>query len=195
MLILLLLINPYLFGYNNIASGDLLIIQVFFSTVLIPGLAVLMMKFLGLIQSLEMKEREERIGPLIATGMFYIWMFYNFYKNPEMPEAFTIFMLGSTLGLFVAFLINLFSKISLHAVGMGGLLGMIVLTMLLYSYDTFLFMDMTIHMLSLLIAVIFICGLVGTARLILDAHEAVELYSGYIIGFCTQFIAFSILFG
>ncbi len=195
MLVLLLLVNPYLFGYNHIASGDLLIIRVFFSTVVIPGLAVLMMKFLGLIQSLEMREREERIGPLIVTGMFYIWMFYNFYKNPELPEAFTIFMLGATLGLFVAFLINLFLKISLHAVGMGGLLGMVVITMLLYSYDSFPLLDMNVHMVSLFMSVILACGLVGTARLILDAHKAVELYAGYIIGFSMQFIAFALLFG
>jgi membrane-associated phospholipid phosphatase len=41
---------------------------------------------------------------------------------------------------------------------------------------------------------IFFAGLVGTARLILVAHVPRDLYTGFIVGFCAQFIALRFLF-
>ncbi len=193
MIILLLLINPYLFGVNHIANSSILVLRIFIMTFLLPGFAVLMMKQLGLIESLQMQDKQERIGPLIITGMFYIWVFYNFYKSPVLPQAYTIFMLGATIGLFIAFLINIFEKVSLHGVGIGGLLGMVIITMLLYSYPNFSVLGMTISMNTLLIITILLCGIVGTARLILNAHDPSQVYKGFIIGVSTQFIALRIL--
>ena len=201
MLVLLLLVNPYLFGVNSISDkqSKLLILQVFLSTFFIPAFAVAMLRFTGMIKSMEMKTRQERIGPYIITGMFYIWMFRNFLGSDQVPTAFSSFLLGASLGLFIAFFINIFSKISAHAVGMGGLVGMVVITMLLFSYDTF-----TIHstivgivemsMNGVLVFVIVMAGIVGTARLLLQAHEPLDLYGGYLVGFASQFIALRFLF-
>lgn len=201
MLVLLLLVNPYLFGVNSISDkqSKLLILQVFLSTFFIPAFAVAMLRFTGMIKSMEMKTRQERIGPYIITGMFYIWMFRNFLGSDQVPTAFSSFLLGASIGLFIAFFINIFSKISAHAVGMGGLVGMVVITMLLFSYDTF-----TIHstivgivemsMNGVLVFVIVMAGIVGTARLLLQAHEPLDLYGGYLVGFASQFIALRFLF-
>jgi hypothetical protein len=201
MLVLLLLINPYLFGVNSIGDkqSKLLILQVFLSTFFIPAFAVAMLRFTGMIKSMEMKTRQERIGPYIITGMFYIWMFRNFLGSDQVPTAFSSFLLGASIGLFIAFFINIFSKISAHAVGMGGLVGMVVITMLLFSYDTF-----TIHstiigivemsMNGILVFVIVMAGMVGSARLLLGAHEPLDLYGGYLVGFASQFIALRFLF-
>jgi len=201
MLVLLLLINPYLFGVNSIGDkqSKLLILQVFLSTFFIPAFAVAMLRFTGMIKSMEMKTRQERIGPYIITGMFYIWMFRNFLGSDQVPTAFSSFLLGASIGLFIAFFINIFSKISAHAVGMGGLVGMVVITMLLFSYETF-----TIHstiigivemsMNGILVFVIVMAGMVGSARLLLGAHEPLDLYGGYLVGFASQFIALRFLF-
>jgi membrane-associated phospholipid phosphatase len=48
-----------------------------------------------------------------------------------------------------------------------------------------------VSLFGLLITTILICGIVGTSRLILDAHEPKDLYGGYLVGLATQFIAFS----
>ena len=201
MLVLLLFVNPYLFGVNSIGDkqSKLLILQVFLSTFFIPAFAVAMLRFTGMIKSMEMKTRQERIGPYIITGMFYIWMFRNFLGSDQVPTAFSSFLLGASIGLFIAFFINIFSKISAHAVGMGGLVGMVVITMLLFSYDTF-----TIHstiigivemsMNGILVFVIVMAGMVGSARLLLGAHEPLDLYGGYLVGFASQFIALRFLF-
>ena len=200
MLALLLLVNPYLFGVSSIGdkASKLLLLQIFLSTFFIPGVAVVMLRFTGMIQSFQMETKQERIGPYIITGLFYLWMFRNFLDNPSIPTAFTSFLLGATIGLFFAFFINIFSKISAHAVGLGGLLGMVVITMLLFSYDTFTIMSargtLEISMSTVLLITILIAGLVGTARLALQAHEPMDLYGGYLVGFASQFLALRFLF-
>ena len=200
MLALLLLVNPYLFGVSSIGdkASKLLLLQIFLSTFFIPGVAVVMLRLTGMIQSFQMETKQERIGPYIITGLFYLWMFRNFLDNSQIPTAFTSFMLGATIGLFLAFFINIFTKISAHAVGMGGLLGMVVITLLLFSYDTFSmnlpFGVFEVSMSAVLAIAVLLAGLVGTARLLLQAHEPMDLYGGYLVGFSAQFIALRILF-
>jgi len=199
MLILLLLVNPYSFGVNQIGEQSSLIWLIFLSTFMMPAFSVLMMKFLGMVESLELKSNQERIGPYIITGVFYLWIFINFKNNTRIPLAYTSFVLGSTIALFIAFFINIFSKISAHAVGMGGLTGMIAITMLLFNYDSFtvevpLLGILQLSMNCVFMAVIVLAGSVGTARLLLKAHEPKDLYGGFLVGFSAQFIALQFMF-
>ena len=79
MLIILLLVNPYMFGVNSIASSTPLILMIFLSTFFIPVVAVVMMKFLGLISSFEMRDRHERIGPNKPIAEMCYAEFLRFY--------------------------------------------------------------------------------------------------------------------
>jgi hypothetical protein len=199
MLLLLLLANPYLFGVNNAFKQMPLILLVFLSTFLIPAFAVMMMKFLGLVSSIQLHDRRERIGPYIITAIFYLWILVNFWNDARIPVAYTSCVLGATIALFVAFFINNFSKISAHAVGMGGLLGMIVITMTLFSYNSFTipFGDsamLEIRMSTVFLLAIVLTGLVSSVRLFLEAHDLQDIYGGLIVGFMSQFIALRILF-
>ncbi len=201
MLVLLLLVNPYLFGLNSIAESNskILILRIFLSTFFIPAFSVIVLRLVGMIDSLEMPDKTERIGPYIITGIFYLWMVRNFIDNSNIPAAYTCFVLGATIGLFIAFFINIFSKISAHAVGMGGLIGMVVITMLLFSYGSFsihlgIFGAIHLNMNVVLMISIILAGLVGTSRLLLQAHDPQDLYGGFIVGFSSQFIALYYLF-
>ena len=80
MLIILLLVNPYLFGVNSITYSKPLVLLVFLSTFFIPFVAISMMNALGMISSLEMKDRNERIIPYIITGIFYLWIFIQMLR-------------------------------------------------------------------------------------------------------------------
>ena len=187
MLLILLLVDPYLFGENSVQGGMRNILMVFFSTFIIPLISVLLMKALKLIPSLDLKNSEDRIGPFIVTGVFYLSTFYLVYRIPEMPVAFKACFLGAVIGLFIAFFINLFSKISLHAIGMGGLLGMVMITMQrtqlsYFLINTGIFGVVEVSLFGLLMATILVCGIVGSARLILDAHEPKDLYGGFLVG-------------
>lgn len=201
MLIILLLANPYLFGVSSIGEKQSkeLILRVFFSTFLIPAISIAMLRFLGLVNSIEFPDRQERIGPYIITGIFYLWLFRNFLDNSIIPTAYTSFVLGATISLFIAFFINIFSKISAHAVGMGGLVGMVVLTMTLFSYGSFeinlpIIGAIYLNMIAVLMITLVLAGAVGTARLLLSAHEPMDLYGGYIVGLASQLIALRFLF-
>jgi hypothetical protein len=187
--VLMLLVNPYLFGAHHISSASVLLLRIFLTSFLLPAVAVGMMRALGLIGSLQMEDKQDRIGPMIATGIFYIWMFYTFYKSELIPKPYTAFVLGGTIALFIAFVLNAFEKISLHAIGMGGLLGMTIIAIWRYSYGDFQVGQFSVSTQALLMAVIVLCGLVGTARLLLGAHSTEEVYKGYLLGLSTQFIA------
>ena len=193
---MLLSVDPHLFGTNSVKGGMDNIMMIFASTFFIPIISVLMMKALKLIPSLELKDAQDRIGPFIVTGVFYISTYYLIYRNPNMPVAFKACFLGAVIGLFLAFLITLFSKISLHAVGVGGFLGMILITiqrseLFPFVCNTGVFGMVEVSLFGLLSTTILICGIVGTSRLILDAHEPKDLYGGYLVGLATQFIALS----
>jgi len=82
---------------------------------------------------------------------------------------------------------------------LGGLLGMVVITLLLFSHDTFLVNlgavgTFEVSMYWVLMLTVLLAGLVGTCRLILQAHEPTDLYGGYLVGFVSQFIALRFMF-
>ncbi|MBK9017106.1 MAG: hypothetical protein IPM82_25315 [Saprospiraceae bacterium] len=194
MLLLLLIINPYQFGVNSISGQWKLVLMVFLSTFAMPIFAVFMMKSLNMVKSMQLEDRFERIGPYILTGVFYLWMFINFYNNPMIPKTLVIVMLGSTIALFLAFFFNNFSKISAHAAGMGGLVGMALINSAFFNFDTFtlnfgLLGTYEISTNFVLMTMIVLAGVVCTSRLLLGAHTEKQLYIGFAVGFAAQFIA------
>ncbi len=201
MLVLLLLINPYLFGVSNLKDegAKMLLLLVFLYTFFIPAVSIMVMYFLGMVQDVQVREREDRIGPYLITGMLYLWVYYNFSQTGQLPPAYVSFMLGTVLALFLSFIINIFSKISAHAVGMGGLIGMVIISMGWFSYGSFSMpwvnvLPLEVSMMQLLMITLVVAGAVGTARLLLKAHEPSDVYGGYFIGFVTQFFAFAYVF-
>ena len=201
MLILLLLINPYLFGVSSISDvgAKRILLLVFLYTFFIPAISITVMYFLGFIKDINAPDREERIGPYLVTGMLYLWVYYNFYKTGQLPTAYVSFLLGIVVALFLAFFINIFSKISIHTVGMGGLLAMTVISFGWFSYGSFalptaLFGLTEVSMLSLIMVILVLAGMVGTARLLLKAHDPSDVFGGYLVGFTAQFFAFLYIF-
>jgi len=188
ILILLLAVNPFLFGVNSLSEKWPLILLVFASSFLVPVLVVLMMRGLDMISSLEMPEREQRTIPLIAVGMLYLGLF-SFCKNDaSIPVAYTALVLGCVVGLFTGFFINLFSKISLHAIGMGGLIGAVLVTIELFAYDRFSVLlpwgkELQVSLITVLAIMLLVAGIVGTSRLYLKAHVLEDVAGGYLVGF------------
>ena len=198
MLLVQLAINPYLFGKNSLQANDLLIVQIVIFSFVLPAFMVGMMKAVGLIDSLHMEDKQERVIPYIGTGIFYFWMYLSLHKNQHIPVSFTAAVLGSVLSLAIIFFINIFTKISAHAAGVGGLVAMVLIMMRWFSYPTFdLMLGGTTYQIAIstiLIAVILVAGLVGSSRLLLQAHTPQDLYAGFLVGFGTQFVALAFLF-
>lgn len=183
----ILLCNPHMFSAFGHRVHIAWLILVFALTFIFPVVWLLMMKRLEMIQSLALETSRERIIPFVASGTFYLWAAWMFKPaaNMKIPANELIFymMAGATLSLFVAFIINIFSKVSLHTLAAGNLLAL-SLTMIRYS---------TYDLRFILIGIIILSGVVGAARLILKAHTEQEVMTGYLAGFTCQFIAFSLL--
>ena len=195
---LLLQVNPYIFNFQTPIDKGLLIINVFIYSVFFPLIATVIMRATGLIKSFEMKDKMERIGPFIVSAVFYLWLFKNIKDNNNVPIAFIVITLGTILGLFIGFAINTVSKISIHSIAAGGLIGALVLIKFIYSYEYFylnipLIGSYIINVNLLLILGFVIAGMIGTARLLLKAHVEQDVYGGYIVGIFSQVLAIFIL--
>lgn len=148
------------------------------NTIFFPLVATLLMKKLGFIQSIFMEEPKDRIIPLLATMIFYFWA-YQVVKVGAAPFELKVLFLGSFYGIIATFMINIFYKVSMHAVAAGGALGILGVQMITGS----------INMLLPFLAALIIAGLVGTSRLLLKAHQPFEIWMGYIAGILVQLAA------
>ena len=199
VLILMMASDPYAFKVNRIGDSQaiIFIFSIFSSTVIIPGLGILLMKPLGLVKTWTLKDRQERTGPYIVAGVFYLWLFKNLYSLGSTPHLFKVFVLGATIGLFINFFVNIFSKISVHASGMGGLVASLVLLVLNWgsSHLTLSLGSSTlqIHLMLFLVAGILLAGSVCSSRLALNAHTPGDLIRGFSGGFLSVILAWIIL--
>ena len=121
-------------------------------------------------------------------------MFINFKHDTLVPRAFVVAVLGATISLFGVFFFNNFTKISAHAAGMGGLVGMVAMNSLFFDFDTFAVglgplgaFEVSTNFVLMLVLVL--AGIVCTSRLLLGAHNEKQLYGGLSIGFLSQFVA------
>lgn len=200
MLVILLLINPYLFGVSSIGDeiSKLILLRTFITTFIIPLIGILILKPLGWVKTFAFEQKEERIAPYILTGLFYAWVAVNTYNDADTPKFFAAFSIGAAIALFMAFFVNVFSRISAHAVGMGSLLGMVIISLFLFGHHNMHYFseilgEIEIKVVDMLIIILVASGLVGSSRLLLSPRAPVDLYGGYLIGFCSQLLAFRIV--
>lgn len=196
MYVLLLLINPYLFGSSGTVSKTAMttLVMLFLYTFVIPLISVVIMWALDMINSVMIEDRMQRIGPLLLVMVLYFWVTYNLTQSGRIPNIFSTFMIGVAAALSLAFVINVADKISLHTVGMGGLIGMAFLSLALFGGQGLALGSMTVSLGIVLIGTILLGGLVGTARLALNAHNKMQVYMGYMVGFLTQILAYLFYF-
>ncbi len=183
MTLLLYRLMPQAFaGFNVLDFSKLplpIIAPIIVNTVLFPILAVLLMKGLGFVESIKLENPKERIIPLIATMTFYFWV-YHAMNNINAPFLLKVLLLGSFWGVIAIFMINIFFKISMHTAAAGSAIGMVV-ALMLYS---------PVNMALPLFLTLSVAGLIGTARLILSAHNQSQVWLGYIVGFLVQLAAY-----
>jgi len=149
--------------------------------VLAPGLSLIVLRLNKSISSLEMESKEERLTP-IAIMIFYCIVLYLFLifqaHSALIPSLLKAMVLGGAIASIIAYFITKKSKISLHGIGMGALLGFIYMFALTLEQPP----------LIVLSTVVLAGGLVLTARLFLKLHTLSQVSLGYFLGFASQII-------
>ena len=173
-------LHPSYFAGFTLFEKYRIVLSTALNTVFFPAFAVLLMKGLGFIKSIFLRTQQDRIGPYLSSMIFYFWMAWTFFKmDPSLALILPSFMTGVFLTTVVGLLSNIYFKISMHAMGMGGMLGVFLLVMRSNS------MLMTWP----LCLAIFITGIVCTSRLLVSDHTTKEIYGGLLAGVLCQFAA------
>ncbi len=123
-----------------------------------------------------LKWRHSELGISRLTLLGIVIAIYSINSfNSAVDQIFMPYILASTFTIIVASIITYFWKISLHMVGMGGLLSITLICARI------------LPLLALkIVPFIVICtGLVGFARLYLQAHTHTQIYVGFIVGLVT----------
>ena len=134
-----------------------------------------LLKFLGFISNFKMSSTNQRIVPLIITFVIYLSGYYFILHFPIIPDFLKKFLLATVVVNAITLIVSSKWKISLHMIGIGGVTG---LTIALASYH-----PLNYHL--YLMGVFLLSGIIGTLRLYLDEHNALQIYTGYALGFLT----------
>lgn len=135
-----------------------------------------------LVKTIHMFNHTERIIPFLFAFLFYAFSVYTLMGIQGLWVV-KMFMLASSIAVFITLAVSFFWKISAHMVGMGGATGFLLVLNLRLGADILEFM-----ILALLLS-----GVVGTARLSLDEHSPSQIYTGYFVGLAsmvTNFLLF-----
>src|SRR6478735_5711491 len=137
-------------------------ITVFWMTAFFPAFSVFLLWRLKFIDNIMLRTQRERIAPYVITMIFYWWMWYLSRYFTDQPDVLQFFYFGIFLTTIIGLLSNIFTKISMHAMGVAGAFMFVVLTCL--HYQQFLGADLT--------TVTLLSGIACTARLLLHEHES-----------------------
>ncbi|NDE09468.1 MAG: hypothetical protein EBZ95_02755 [Chitinophagia bacterium] len=179
---MLAFIHPdYFVGFSTIGKYKILLL-VAINAFAFPLITVLLLKGLGFINSIFLKTQKDRIIPYIASMTFFFWTQYVLREQNFVPRILVAFMFGVFISSSAALIANIYHKISMHAIGMGGMLGLFLVVM----------QQNTMLMTGPLTFALLITGIVCTSRMIVSDHQPKEIYAGLVVGLLCQFIGAAI---
>ena len=155
--------------FHNYSNTLYLIILAF--TMVLPLISAILFVKLGRVESLEMRKRKERRGPLFISILIMIIGFPIFYSIAKLSPHLSAIYISSIILLFFSFLIKIRLKISLHMLGIGGATGTFIALNYIFGgiyYFIFLFFALS--------------GLLAFSRLDQKAHNESQVYVGFVLG-------------
>lgn len=161
-------IPPKVLWFNYLVIGVM--------TAVFPLIGALIMLRSRRIDGITMDDRRQRISPMISALMYSCLTYWLIRKYPHHPSTLSLF-LGGIFVLLCALVITFKWKISLHMAGVGGLVGGLSGLLLLFGSFNIL----------LLVPLIILAGVLGTARLVDSDHTPAQVYAGALLGFVCVF--------
>ncbi|MDR0828872.1 MAG: hypothetical protein LBN95_02010 [Prevotellaceae bacterium] len=163
-------IEPYSYYYELIYK-IIIVSAVAIFTLIIPSLALLIMRKTGLISSIYLSNRKERL-PIYIISLFSAICCVQGLNYLKVEPVFVLIFSCALMSIVALSIINFWWKISAHACGVGILCGAV------FSLAFFLGSNPV----TLFCAVILAAGLTITSRLILQAHTPAQLIAGFFNG-------------
>jgi hypothetical protein len=163
---------PTLFGYQPVEIKKLLFLIVLVNNVFLPISLLPIFMHRNIISSWTISDRKERTIPLILTTLLYGATSFIILRY-QIPFFLKSYIFSAFLLSLIVTVINFWWKISLHSVGAGALLGIVLI----------LSFRMHTPLVDYLILVIVIGGLVLSSRLRLNYHNPFQVWLGFLSGF------------
>jgi len=176
----LIMVVPYKFEGISDWQLKMRLFSVFWLTAFFPAFAVFLLWRLKFSESIFLRTQKERIIPYVITMFFYWWMYYLSRNFKDQPVDLKYFYFGIFIATSLGLIVNNFIKVSLHAIGISGLLMAILLVSINYPAINLVW----------LLSVILLSSIVVSARMIVSDHTKQELIVGFGIGLFTQLIAY-----
>jgi membrane-associated phospholipid phosphatase len=161
----------------------LIFIMTFFLPIVFFGL----LKAIGLIPAMDMHDRKDRIKPFAFVTLWYVVVALQLVLRDQitLDDNFMKFMIIIDVLIFVGTLFTFFFKISIHSIGMWGLVGML-LGLSFFQEDNVLLVPLVITLA--------LSGIVMSSRLQLNAHTPTEVAAGSVVGLVVSVAGVLLLF-
>ena len=170
-------------GHFSSQQKNIILLVIFLGTYLLPLLMLLVLKRFNAITSYHLKTIEERKFPIVFLAVVSLMMGRMLLRT-QAADLLAYSFIGGAIALVVTYLL-LFKNIktSLHTMGIGSLIGLIMSISIEYKINY-----------TGIIAFLFILfGLLAYSRLYLKAHSPLEVYLGLIIGIFSQLLGYQLL--
>jgi len=160
----------------------IILLIVFVSTYIIPILLLSLLKKVNLIKDYHLRSIEERKFPIL----FFIILSFLIGRtllNIRIVDLLAFSFFGIAFGLSLTYMFfALKIKSSLHMLGIGGIIGFVMIMSFEYQ----------LNFNALLASLFLIAGLIGVARLSLNAHSPREVYVGFLVGVLSQWMSYEL---
>jgi hypothetical protein len=175
---LLMYTNPYINMMISDSTKNIVIIILSLFTILLPILTAVILKQLRVIDNVYMKTTKERKWPFVFTLVWY-YMAFQLLTKLYIPQSFLLLMLGAICAIGLSLIITLRWKVSIHMLGIGGLIGAIIGISHRFQFDYS----------NLIMLLLVFAGLIGFARLKTHSHNYRQVYIGFLLGFLVEWIS------
>ena len=146
-------------------------------TILTPTITIFLFRKINGFARQELSERKKRYVPILLTIISYVFCLLMMRKL-NIPWYMTGIIFVSLVISIICILVNLKWKLSEHMAGMGGIIGGLVSSSALFSYNPVVWLCLFI----------LIAGILGSARIVLGHHTLGEVLSGFVVGLVCSFL-------
>ena len=158
----------------------------FLFSFLAPAISLVILKRNNKISNLEIDNRSERFIPILINAIYSaVLAWFLMVKTPSgiLPPAIYLLPAGGTFAILLVLVITRFDKISLHALGVGMLMGFLI------AY----FQTQAQFQLGILFLATIVSGVVMSARLFLGKHNLRQCLMGYFLGMLVIYLTIKFL--